>query len=71
MKKRVAALSIIAFGASMALLVPLTCILLYGTHTIHEPILPILILEVVVVFSFIAYSLYCIVKISEIKKEGG
>jgi len=58
-------LSVIAFASSVTLLFPLTCILRNGSHVINEPSLPILIFEIITVFSFIAYSLYCLIKLAK------
>jgi len=41
-------------------LVPFTCILLYGTHTVQEPSKVILVLEILFFLAIVIYGIYCI-----------
>jgi hypothetical protein len=61
MKVRLAISTTLMMAIAVCWLVPFTCILLYGTHTVQEPSNMILALELLFFLAIIAYGVYCIV----------
>lgn len=60
MRIRLAIATTLMIAIAVTWLVPFTCILLYGTHTVQEPSRVILGLEILFFMAIVAYGIHCI-----------
>jgi len=62
MKSRWILANILLIAVSITWLVPFICILRWGTHTVHEPRLPVLLLEIALIIAIIILGAYNLAK---------
>jgi len=62
MKTRWVVANLAMIGMACAWLVPFICILRWGTRIVHEPRLPVLLLEIALFFAIITLGAYNLVK---------
>lgn len=60
MRIRLAITTTLMVALAVAWLVPFTCILLYGTHTVQEPSKVILGIEVFFFLAIVTYGIHCL-----------
>jgi len=69
MRVRLVITTTLMIAIAVTWLVPFTCILLYGTHTVQEPSKVILALEILFFLAIVAYGIYCILYLIRAKSR--